>query len=201
MKSKIGIVFMVAGAMLILGALGLFLYNQNQQINAAAASREAIPKVVDAIRQRREDPENQPEPVEQELQNKIMSVVQIDGYGYIGFLGIPALELELPVMSDWSYPQLQIAPCRYSGGMYSDDLVLMAHNYPKHFGRIGYLHTGDAVTFTDMDGVTVEYEVVAFENLGAMDVEGMTSGAYDLTLFTCTYGGQSRFAVRCDRME
>ena len=32
-------------------------------------------------------------------------------------------------------------------------------------------------------------------------VEEMTAGEYDLTLFTCTYGGQSRVTVRCDREE
>ena len=32
-------------------------------------------------------------------------------------------------------------------------------------------------------------------------VEEMTSGTFDLTLFTCTYGGRSRITVYCDRLR
>lgn len=33
-----------------------------------------------------------------------MPVKTIEGVDYIGILTIPALELELPVISEWSYP-------------------------------------------------------------------------------------------------
>lgn len=33
---------------------------------------------------------------------------------------------------------------------------------------------------------------------GYVDVDKMTSGGWSLTLFTCTVGGQSRIAVRCE---
>ena len=77
----------------------------------------------------------------------------------------------------------------------------MAHNYDRHFGRIRNLRSGDRVTFTDMEGTTVEYEVVALEILEPMAIEEMTAGEFDLTLFTCTYGGKSRVTIRCDRVE
>ena len=57
------------------------------------------------------------------------------------------------------------------------------------------------MTFTDMDAQTIYYEVVALDVLGPYDVEEMTSGEYDLTLFTCNYSGKARVTVRCDRME
>lgn len=137
-----------------------------------------------------------PEPEKKEL-----PVVEIDGYGYIGFVTIPSLELELPVMAEWSYPKLKKSPCRYVGSTYTDDLVIMAHNYKRHFGRIDDLNPGDTVAFTDMDGNTVYYEVIALDVLNPGAVEEMTSGEYDLTLFTCTYGGRTRVTVRCDRKE
>ena len=77
----------------------------------------------------------------------------------------------------------------------------MAHNYDKHFVNIDQLELGDAVLFTDMDGVTTGYEVVAVDILAPSAVEEMTSGAFDLTLFTCTYGGQNRVTVYCDRFS
>ena len=104
-------------------------------------------------------------------------------------------------MADWSYPQLRIAPCRYSGSIWSDDMVLMAHNYARHFGQLSRLSIGEEVIFKDVNGITITYEVMAIDTLNPTEVEDMTSGEYDLTLFTCTYGGKSRVTVRCDRLE
>lgn len=129
------------------------------------------------------------------------SLVEIKDNRYIGFLSIPDLGLELPIMSTWSYPQLNIAPCRYIGSVRGEDLVLMAHNNDSHFGRLSQLDLGDGVSFTDMDGQTIYYEVVGKDVLDPSAVEEMTSGAFDLTLFTCTYGGGSRITVYCDRIK
>lgn len=123
----------------------------------------------------------------------------IDGNTYIGYLTIPALNLELPVMSKWNYKRLRIAPCRYTGSVQTDDLVIAAHNYARHFGSLSKLSEGDEVYFTDADGVLSIYEVVLVETLGPTDVIDMIDGEYDLTLFTCTYGGKSRVTVRCER--
>lgn len=125
----------------------------------------------------------------------------IDGRSYIGVLDIPALELSLPIISEWSYDALQIAPCRYSGSAYLDNLVIAGHNYRSHFASLPQLQPGDSVTFTDMDGNVFSYEVSSLETLSPYAVSDMTSGDWDLTLFTCTVGGQSRLAIRCDRTE
>ena len=125
----------------------------------------------------------------------------IDGRSYIGVLDIPALELSLPIISEWSYDALQIAPCRYSGSAYLDNLVIAGHNYRSHFASLPQLQPGDTVTFTDMDGNVFSYEVSSLETLSPYAVSDMTSGDWDLTLFTCTVGGQSRLAIRCDRTE
>jgi sortase A len=130
-----------------------------------------------------------------------MSEVEIDGRLYIGYLSIPALDLELPVQSQWDYPGLKISPCRYYGSTKTDDLVIAAHNYARHFGGLMQLSPGDLVYFTDMDGVVNRYQVEEVDVLNPTDIEEMTAGEYDLTLFTCTYGGKSRVTVRCLRVE
>ena len=126
-----------------------------------------------------------------------MPVETIDGVDYVGVLRIPTLALELPVISQWSYPLLKIAPCRYSGSAYQNNLVLCAHNYASHFGNLKNLHIGDAVTFTDMDGNLFTYQVAELETLPPQATEEMENGDWDLSLFTCTVGGQSRVTVRC----
>lgn len=202
MKSKFGTFLIVLGCLLILGSLGLFVRNQEEQIQAETASRDAIPLVVEAIHTRRQGISQEIQSAEPTVeQTKEMTAVRIKGYNYIGFLWIPSLALELPVMNDWSYSKLQISPCRYTGSIYTDDIVIMAHNYPKHFGKLKDLKAGDTVSFTDMDGEITEYEVIALDILAPDDVEDMTAGEYDLTLFTCTYGGKNRVTLRCDRVS
>ena len=125
----------------------------------------------------------------------------VNGYEYIGYVEIPLLELKLPVMSEWSYEQLRISPCRQSGSSYTDDLVIAAHNYSTHFGRLKELSIGDAVIFTDMDGVVNTYCVKKLETVAPDDVDTVLNSGFDLVLYTCTKGGQTRVTVFCDRVD
>ncbi len=126
-----------------------------------------------------------------------MPTAEVEGERYVGVLSIPALELELPVMAEWSYPRLRKAPCRYAGTAYRAGFVIAAHNYSAHFGRIDELRPGDRVVFTDVDGSGFAYDVVEVQTLAPTAVEEMLDEAWDLTLFTCTLGGATRIAVRC----
>ena len=128
-----------------------------------------------------------------------MPPVSFDGNDYIGRVDVPSLGLSLPVISEWSYPRLKIAPCRYTGSAYLDNLIIAAHNYSSHFGNLNRLNTGDTVTFTDVDGNQFTYAVSLIEDLPGTAIEEMQAGEWDLTLFTCTLGGRSRVTVRCER--
>lgn len=191
------------GAALLIAALSLLLFNRAEDEKAGNAVEEILPAVMEAI----ENPENSAsetiptESVPEQEVSTDMAVAEIDGYGYIGYLSIPVLELELPVMSQWDYTRLKIAPCRYFGSTKTDDLVICGHNYTRHFGTLKDLQSGDLVIFTDMDGVTSAYEVKAVETLQPAQISEMIESDYDLTLYTCTYGGASRVTVRCSRKE
>ena len=126
-----------------------------------------------------------------------MPVIEIDGYDYIGVLQIPSLDLTLPVISDWSYPALQIAPCRYEGSAYDGGLVIAGHNFDSHFGNLSRLEPGDEIRFVDLSGHTFTYAVAETEVLDATAIDQMVNGGWDLTLFTCTLSGETRFTVRC----
>ncbi len=201
MRSKLGALLIVVGSVLVFAALALFLSNYREQEQAGAASAKAMPQIVEAIHQRQEESVSRQEPAHTAVETRRMEAVTVNGFDYVGFVGIPALELELPIISQWNDYRLKYAPCRYWGDMYTEDLVVMAHNYPTHFGGLADLRAGDLVTVTDMDAVTFTYEVIAVDILDPYATEDMIAGEYDLTLFTCTYGGASRVTVRCDRME
>lgn len=193
---------MLLGLLMVLGGVLILMHNHAQAMAAEQASVLLLPQIAEEIKKNTTEDQNdhKDHSADFNYMDVTMTEVEIDGHLYIGYLSLPALELELPVMSGWDYPSLQIAPCRYSGTVRGRDLVLMAHNYDKHFGNLDQLELGDAVMFTDMDGVTIGYEVVAVDILVPSAVEEMTSGLFDLTLFTCTYGGQNRVTVYCNRI-
>ena len=114
---------------------------------------------------------------------------------------LEALGLSLPVMSEWSELRLQTAPCRYWGTIQDGTLVILAHNYARHFGRLKELGIGDPAQFVDANGMVYPYEVAAIETLEPDEVNRMVDSEYDLTLFTCTYGGKHRVTVRLNRTK
>lgn len=200
---------MIFGVLLIMASAALLMKNRAETQAASDSVELLLPQIQAAIDEnmikesqtptvpvQTDDGVSLPEPEKTEL-----PVVDIDGYGYIGYLSFPSLNMSLPVMDTWSYPQLKISPCRYSGSPFDNNLVIMAHNYERHFGNIDKLDIGDRITFTDMDGDSIYYEVLAIEVLMPTAVEEVTNGDYDLTLFTCTYSGKTRVTVRANQVE
>lgn len=132
---------MLLGAGLVLAALSLFIRNQWEDRQAGAASERILIRLIEQMDTSDAEGENAyPDPYA-----PAMTEVEIDGYDYIGYLTIPSLELELPVMSEWDYERLEMAPCRYAGTVQNDDLVIAAHNYSEHFGKISKLSEGEKV--------------------------------------------------------
>ena len=117
----------------------------------------------------------------------------------MGILTIPRLERILPVQDSWSLPQLKHSPCRYSGSIHDGRLVIAAHNYKTHFGALATLSQGDSVVLTALDGSQTSYEVAEICTVEAADIDGMVNSGYDLSLFTCNYGGKARITVRCNK--
>lgn len=210
MPKKSGIVLVIMGAVLILSALLLFLSNEAEDRRAGQEAELLMDDIRSAIAEKPATPEKPSEtstaitsePDEIQIITPQMPVVTIDGYDYIGYISIPDLELELPVMAEWDYHRLEIAPCRHFGSIETDDLVIAAHNYMSHFGSLSTLQPGAEVVFTNMDGIENHYtltkEPVA---LAPNDVDAVQNSGYDLVLYTCTPGGMSRFAAFCDRAE
>ncbi len=195
MKRKSGIVLMFIGIALISCAVGLLVYNNNENAKAQESSGKIVESVRVAIAER-ETAEITADPFDEE-----MTVKEIDGYGYIGYLSVPTLDIDLPVMSEWDYGRLKISPCRYYGSTKTDNLVVAAHNYRAHFGYLGNLKPGDTVVFTDMDAVIYNYKVDSVELLMPTDVDKVKDAGDDLILYTCTYGGEKRIIVRCNYVE
>ena len=215
-RKQEGLLLITIGLLLIAAALFLVSYNLYDELRAEQSARQAVTQL-DAYLPAEAAPEapsdsagDQESLVSDERTvipdyvlspNMEMPVETINGIDFIGVLRIPALELELPIISEWNYPNLKTAPCRYSGSAYLNNLIICGHNYTSHFGTLKNLWEGDIATFTDMDGNVFTYKMVERETLLPTSIDAMESGEWDLTLFTCTVGGQSRVTIRFELEE
>lgn len=126
-----------------------------------------------------------------------MSEVDVDGISCIGTLEIPSLDLNLCVTSTCSDENMKQLLCRYYGSIYKNNMVIVAHNYWFHFGRLNTLKSGDEVIFTDVSGNQFKYSVDAMDVVSPESVAEVTNGKWPLTLVTCTLDSQNRVVVRC----
>lgn len=196
MHKRSGILLILVGTVLIVSALSLLLYNRQMDAQAGADAQQVLESMQSIMEGPVREETEEPDPSSTE-----MPVLYLEGYEYVGYLTIPKLELALPVMAQWDYSRLKLAPCRQFGGAETDDLVIAAHNYRSHFGHLDQLEAGDQVTFTGVDGETYAYEVEKSGILRPDQVEDVQNSGYDLVLYTCTTGGKSRVAVFCDRTD
>ena len=191
-KKRIGALLIALGLLCSVAAIGLVGYNLWDDTRAGIAAE----RVLEVMEQHRDSVFEPEFPLEPEKEQEL-PVLEIDGNRYIGSVAVPAIGVELPVLENWSLPLLRIAPCRYLGSPYQNDLILCAHNYNSHFGKLKNLMPGDEVIFTDVAGNVFSYKVAVLEDLAGTDVAKMESGDWDLTLFTCTLDGRARVTVRC----
>ena len=200
MRRRIGAALLIFGALLLLASGGAALLHARQDEQAGHTARQAVTALQQLIESPAETQKTvgapfSASPAPQETAKP--AAVELDGESYIGVLRIPSLGLELPVMEDWSYARLKIAPCRQFGSAAGGDLVIAAHNYKTHFGRLKELQEGDGITFTDLSGAEYAYRVDRVENVQPQDVAAVTESGAALTLYTCTPGGKTRVAVYC----
>lgn len=223
MKITKGKCFVILGSLLLLAAAILILSNIIQDKKSGERARE----VLEVLEVKISDEAKKAEVTETKVQTSTEQIytapsedlfaqygteepttqeklAEIDGNSYVGIISIPSLDVRLPVMSEWSYANLKISPCRYSGRADTDDIIIAAHNYSSHFGNINSLSVGDEMVFIAADGTEYRYNVIQIDTLDGTDVEGLIAndnGNWDLTLFTCTLSGQSRVCVRAEKTD
>lgn len=197
---KASVIITAAGILLLCAALILTVYNIADISRAERDAGEAWRLMNENIISDGEDTESDTKLWEVNP-NISMPTVTIDGREYIGTLEIPSVNVRLAVISEWDYSGLRVSPCRYSGSAYLDNMVIAGHNYSSHFGSLKNLSTGDEVNFTDAEGNRFVYRVIRVDILQPTDIQEMiTEDDWNLSLFTCTFGGQARVTVRCVRV-
>lgn len=209
-KNRIGNILKGAGLILVTAAVLLLVYNLWDGHRARESEEAILAEYLQENKKASESPDASDKEDKQNIPDYLLNpdmdmpeytLKSLGDVACIGILEIPALDLELPVISSWSYSSLRLAPCRYSGSAYKGDLVIAAHNYQSHFGGLRTLPEGSEVFFTDAVGKRFSYYVAVTEALTPWSVDDMTSGEWPLTLFTCTLDSQNRVTVRCEYSE
>lgn len=211
-----GLPAIVLGVVFIIMGMALFFHNMYDDVRAGIQAAEEKDQLIEIVlpngTEQHEQIINSHSKLPLELPSdeiaeetpeeyREMPVKEMNGDIFVAILSVPELNLELPVRNEWSYEKLTASPCRYTGSAYMNDLVICAHNYSQHFGRLKDLDEGSEILLVDMDGNLFIYRVALIETLMPTDIEKMLSSDYDLSLFTCTLGGRTRVTVRCVRKE
>lgn len=205
-KPILGKIFIIIGIFLIIVSSTMYINNQYKEINAGKKSEITLYIIKNNLEQindndiNNEDILNNINNQENISTEKNMKTTNINGYDYIGTITIPTLNLELPIMSEYDYNRLEIAPCRYYGSIYTNDLIICAHSYKTHFKYLNKLKQKDLIIFTDIEGNNYIYEVLETEILNPKQVSEMINNDFDLTLYTCTNDGQNRITIRCNQI-
>ena len=204
---KAGSFFITLGLLLMAAAFGLVLHNRMEANEAGRKAEIVLAELSDVMRERQESiipADDLSALAEADKAVPVMPTETINGNRYIGVLEIPALGISLPVGENWSDELLQLSPCRYSGSYYTDDLVICGHNYESHFSPIKYIEPEELVYFVTVEGTRYAYSVVQRETVWPLEIDkmlGKEDVPWDLTLFTCNNGGESRCTVRCMRVD
>lgn len=199
-KGRKGTFSMGVGVLLLLMALLLTGYNVWDGTRAARAAQAVLEKLEEELPSK---PQLQKfPPLTEEPAIPSMPTVLIDGYEYIGVIEIPSEQISLPVMAECDMDRLKITPCAYSGSYFTNDLVIAGHNYGRHFSPLKWVGLDSDVYFTTVENITYHYTVDSVSALAPEAVDEMVERTnWDLTLFTCTTGGQKRCTVRCVRAD
>lgn len=187
--NKVSKYLLSVGTILIILSIILLIKNKVEDALAGIASN----KILNII-------ENKTSINEEVTNEEEMKTINIDNNDYIGIINLPSLNIKLPVMSETSYHKLTISPCRYYGSVYTNDLIICAHNYTNHFRNLNKLKQDDIIIFTDTSNKDYIYEVKLIEELAPTDITNMIENDFDLTLYTCNYDGSKRITIRCKRV-
>ena len=153
---------LMLGSALVLAAVCLYVYDRLEDARAGAQAASAVSRLrqsqsIAAVSETEqpadsaeslptEDAESGPESASEPPASSVERE-------YLGVLTIPALGLELPVQTEWSKANLKVSPCRQCGSTAGGDLVIAAHNYKSHFGRLSRLSEGSVHSGADCAGL------------------------------------------------
>lgn len=190
MKNKkiISIISITVGAILVVASIGLLFFNMRGYDIDTDSAIVQIEKLLPNITQS----------VPQEKGNNAMSSMEIAGESYVALLEMDMFKFKMPVRSVWDEKAVEAVPCRYSGSVYNNTLVIASTDEKGQMDFVNNINTGDRLNLTTMRGEQFSYKVVKVENSNTATAEELNTDEFDLTIFVEYSGHTDYLFIRCE---
>lgn len=143
---------------------------------------------------------------EQELTEEIDA--EIGGYKVVGIITIPKINVEYPILEETNEESLSLSVTKFWGNKINgiENVTIAGHNNLNgaKFGRIDELEKGDIIELTDIQNITIQYEVFDTYTIDPNDIScilQVEEGTREVTLITCKNGKSNRFIVKAREVK
>ncbi|MFI3312867.1 MAG: sortase [Eubacteriales bacterium] len=215
-RQWISLIAMALGVVCIAASAYLLLENQTEEQVAETVSAEVVSQLQEILLPVTEEtmevenvPQEQVTYVEVDTPESIMipeetasqaarvsiPTIRVEDVDYYGMLSLPALGLNLPVAAECDDDLMSRTPCVYLGSLKAQNLIIIAHNYQSHFGKLNTLSTGAKAVFVDGTGTMYSMTMTDMEYIDDSDIHSLISGDWQMTLITCVYGDNDHRVV------
>ena len=133
---------------------------------------------------------------------------EIHGNKVVGIINIPKIELEYPILETTSVETLKLSITKFWGNKINEigNVTLAGHNNLSGtmFGKTKNLEIGDIIELTDIQNVTLEYEIFDKYVIDPNDIRcilPVKEETREVTLITCTNGNKSRLIVKAREVK
>ena len=133
---------------------------------------------------------------------------EMGGYKVVGIIKIPKIDLEYPILDKTNVESLNISITKFWGNEINEigNVTLAGHNNLNGvmFGKIKKLSNGDIIELTDIQNITLKYEVFETKVIDPNDIScilPIEEGRREVTLITCTNGRSNRFIVKAKEVK
>ena len=137
----------------------------------------------------------------EEVTNKIDESIQ--GHKVVGIIKIPELNIEYPILENTNKETLNLSITKFWGNRINEigNVTLAGHNNLNGtmFGKIKKMQVGDIIELTDIQNVTLKYQVFKVYVIDPNDITCILpeqENVREVTLITCTNGNKNRLIVK-----
>ncbi len=145
--------------------------------------------------------------INEQLKNSDESISRIDeqigDYKVVGIIKIPKIDLEYPILEKTNKESLNLSITKFWGNEINEigNVSLAGHNNLNGtmFGKTKKLEVGDIIELTDIQNVTLKYQIFKKYVIDPNDISCILPEQEDtreVTLITCTNGNKNRLILK-----
>lgn len=188
---KKGSLFLITGILLIMGSLGVLLFNQYQIRQSAGQAANLVQIIEPKLPMHASGFPGM-------FSNPAMPVLEIDDQDFCALVDFPGFGTLLPVSSSWDTRNLSAYPSRFWGSIYDNSMIIGGSGQDGQFDFFDQLNPGAVVSVTDMLGFEYSYTVSRIDRAKSVTYERLCEGGHPLVLFAGNLFSTEYLIVRCD---